>query len=1141
MAAHYEFKRADAALVEEIQNQYNLPHFVATTMVAHGVTSVEKAHEFLNPDLDRDWRNPYEIPQMKEACDRVEHALRNNERIMVFGDFDLDGISATTVLTRGLRDLGAEVVPLIPHRFDEGYSLSEKAIERAASYEPHLIVTVDNGISAAKEVEYVLAKGIDIVITDHHEPGENVPQGVVVADPKCDKTCKSGILAGVGVALKMIQILGSRFGHPHLWREYTDLATLGTVADLMPLIEENRALVADGLRRINENPRPCIQALIEQSGAGGKELTSNNLSFSLIPRLNAAGRMGDADLALNLLLEDDSQEAKRLAQQLEGVNDERRAIEAELTVLASAQANDMYQGQRVLVVAGEGWHEGVKGIVASRLVSTYGVPCILFSIENGEARGSGRSVGKVNLFEALASTSDLLTRFGGHSAAVGVTLPVANLPEFVDRLCSYMDALPETEFRPSISIDALINLEDLTLDNIEMLNRLAPFGQENPMPRFLARSVRLASRRAVGAQKNHLSTALTDGSARVDGIMFHCDGMDKLVECDHVVDVVFEAQIDEWRGKRKVKCMIQAIEPMSSCPALRACLPREDLEFVGDLYDDWHNHDSEVFVEADLSSVSDQRQTHSNHFDSRTLQDTTLLRKYIIEVLIGKQTLHEQQTQALNALDEGRSLLATMATGRGKSLIFQAYAAQIALQQKQVSILVFPLRALIADQLFHMNKLFASLGVSAVALTGETSSQERKRIYNGLAAGEIHVVLTTPEFIQYNLEDLARVANVGFMVVDEAHHMAQRGAQHRAGYDALAQARVRFGNPVMLALTATAPAPIAHTIYEAIKSNYQVTDSTQRMNLSLDDRRGLRDKESYIANIIASGGKTIIYLNSRLGTIDLARRLRALVPQIAMQIGFYNAGLTTDERHKMEQLFRRGVIQVMVCTSAFGEGVNIPDVRHVILYDMPFSDIEFNQMSGRAGRDGQPSEVHILFGSQEANMCERILRSQAPVHDDMAQIYRELKRLQANHGGIMAKIVQSSQTAQETLAPQGTMAAAFSQIASQDDAIFTTSDEELAQMCSSPNINAQAVASGVRVFSELGLVSQHNQSNTAKTAQRSMMVPDVTSRVELTDSVYYREGLEEIEAFLRFKKWVLYATTNELHDKIIGPLTPFGQ
>lgn len=1098
MATQFQIKSADGARVASIQSEFGLPHFIAQTMVAHGISTLEQARMFLSPDLERDWNNPYCIPGLDEAANRIERAIRAHERILVFGDFDLDGISATTVLTRGLRALGAEVDAFIPKRFEEGYGLSAAAIERAAQRNPQLVITVDCGISCKGEVPLVHAAGMDLVVTDHHEPGEALPEGIPVADPKLDPDCPSAILAGVGVALKMVQALGARFGQPNLWREYTDFATLGTVADLMPLTGENRALVADGVARMNANPRPCIAALIGVCKQADKAVTSTNLSFSLIPRLNAAGRMGNADLALDLLMADSFDEASKLASRLETVNDERRRIESELAAVAKEQAAEVYHGQRALVVWGEGWHEGVKGIVASRLVNTYGVPALLFTIDGDEARGSGRSVGQVNLFKAVESCSDILTRFGGHEAAVGVTLPVSKLEEFTQRLCAYMDELDEDSFHPLLEIDACVNLGELTLDSVAALDALAPFGQENPLPRYLARNVRLTNCRAVGADKNHLSCSLTDGVATVDGIMFHCETLPELLRCGSVVDAAFEVQIDEWRGRRNVKCMLQAIEPAATCPAMQACLPQTDVAFVNGLCDN-----ESPCCGACCAHVHDDTTLRREAWRKRAQAGPETLEAALVEALIGSGSLHGSQRRALDELARGRNVLAVMGTGRGKSLIFQIHAAKTALMEGKASLFVYPLRALISDQQFHIMQAFEHFGLQVRSVTGQSTPLQRQAVRDGLAQGSVDVVLTTPEYLAFHPEDFTQSQRIGFVVVDEAHHMAEMGAGKRSAYSMIGEIASRMGYPTVLACTATAPDRVLEGIRAGLGIDEFVFDPSSRPNLRIDDRRGLRDKDSYLASIVATGEKTLIYVNSRLGSMDLTRRLRSMVPQMAMQIGFYNAALTRDERVRIEQLFRQGVLQVLVCTSAFGEGVNIPGIRHVVLYHMPFSEVEFNQISGRAGRDGEPAWIHLLFGRQDASVNEGLLRGFAPSHDTMAQIYRELRGMQRQ--------------------------------AERDD--FSISDDDLAERCSRRipgfKVDARMCESGMAVFRELGLVQTRIAAD-----GRSVHVCEVSGKVELTDSVRYREGLGEVDTFMRFRDWVMSTAADDLRECLIRPILP---
>ena len=317
MSAQFKVHAADPRAVARLRERFQLPEFIATIMAGRGIVADDQAERFLHPNLDRDWANPYDMPGIGPVVDALESAIRDRRHVVVFGDFDVDGVSATTVLTRGLRALGGYATPFIPLRFEEGYALTDASYQRVKQLNPELIVTVDCGIACRDEIAAIIADGVDVIVTDHHEPPEQCPENIPLVDPKTDPNCISSILAGVGVALKVVQALGGRFGYPHLWRSYTDLATLGTVADLMPMRDENRALVADGLDHINNAPRPCLAALLGQAGVAGKTISATDLSFSLIPRLNAAGRLGNAQIALDLLMTDDFDTACKLAAELE--------------------------------------------------------------------------------------------------------------------------------------------------------------------------------------------------------------------------------------------------------------------------------------------------------------------------------------------------------------------------------------------------------------------------------------------------------------------------------------------------------------------------------------------------------------------------------------------------------------------------------------------------------------------------------------------------------------------------------------------------------------------------------------------------------------------------------------------------------
>lgn len=1100
MASEHKIHRAsfsseDMHAAENIAQKCGIPPFAARILVARGISDPEDAEKFLNPSLENDWLNPYDIRDMEELVDRLQKAIDDREHIVVFGDFDLDGISATAVMTRTIRALGGKVTPFIPDRFDEGYGLSDAAIERLRSLDPNLVITVDCGISGRDEVEELKSLGIDVLVTDHHEAGQTVPVGVPVVNPKAEENNPSSILAGVGVALKVAAALGSRFGFPHLWRSYTDLATLGTVADMMPMIDENRALVDDGLKVMNSNPRPSIAALMAVSDMGDKELTSSNLSFSLIPRLNAAGRMGNAELALDLLMSDSFEEASAYAQKLNEVNDKRRQIEAELTVLAQEAAEEKFVGQRALVVAGKGWHEGVKGIVASRLTNIYKIPVILFTIDdNGEAHGSGRSVGSVNLFEAVDSLSDMLIRYGGHEAAVGVTLEADKLDEFAMRLNEQMLKVPQSDFVSSVEADTTVEISELDLESVRSMRKLAPFGLENPEPVLLAKNVIFDQCRAVGADKNHLSCKLTDGRSSVSGIMFRCEDIDDLLRNDSVADALFTVDIDQWRGRSNVKALLKAIEkPSCSSEDDLSSAEREFLE--GLLEPDRACSESVVPEDAECPILKAFKADPSCEAE---------LKAQLISSLIGDSSPHEVQQKMLDKLENGSSVLGVMATGRGKSLVFQVHAALVALMQHKASLFVYPLRALMADQAFHITENFRRFGIDCRVLSGETSYSEREKTYADLADGTVDIVITTPEFLAFNADRIAQSERVGFMVVDEAHHIGQAIAGNRPAFADLGKVVSRLGDPVVLAVTATADSKVAESIASSLPIDDRIIDSTARENLHIDDQRGIKQKDEYIAHTVANGDKTIIYVNSREMSVALTRKLRTLLPQIASQIGFYNASLSRDERTRVEDLFRNGGIKVLCATSAFGEGIDIPDVRHVFLYHMPFSDIEFNQMSGRAGRDGKDSWIHLLFGAKDASINIDILDGIAPSREVLVQIYRTLKSLQGEATGSLElsidEIAEASSTQRSKVTPE-------------------------------------SAACAVAVFDELGLIQTrtlHGQDE----ERFSISVIEGANKVELTDSVRYCEGLDEIEDFRGFKEWAMLSGVDELTERITHPIVP---
>ncbi|WP_347711818.1 single-stranded-DNA-specific exonuclease RecJ [Olsenella uli] len=1100
----WELLPQDAAAERCLREGCGVSSLVARTLAARGVKDVDEARRFLTPSLERDWADPLLIPGMEGAAQRVGAALDRHETIAVFGDFDVDGMSATCLLTLALRKLGGDVHPYIPYRFGEGYGLSDEALSRVIEgCDPDLIVTVDNGIAAREEVSHLGERGIDVVVTDHHEPAELVPVGVPVTDPKIDPACVSRELAGAGVALKLVQVLGERRGQPDLWRRYTEVATLGTISDMMLLEGENRALVADGIAQMRQTRRPGIVALAATSGVDLSSITADELPFSLIPRLNAAGRMGTTDVAFDLLLTDDAAVAAVLAGRLERTNAERREIESRLTDEAMEKVEATYDGGRVVVVGGEGWHEGVKGIVASRIANRYHVPSILFTISDGVARGSGRSVGTVDLFRAVERCSDVLVRFGGHAGAVGVTCAASNLDAFRSRLGEVMGQLPEEQFVDRGEVSAPVGLSEMSVEAIDSLEVLQPFGQGNKKPLFAVHGVCMRNRTRVGASGNHLRFVATDGVNPVPAIMFRTPQIERACDCEAAVDLVFEPVNETWQGRTKPKLMVRDI------------LYRDAVDLCGDACEAATSLSDDLFSRAGETLSHDaQADAVPSDAPARRAQlgrlGTDELTDELRRAMIGDHALLPAQREALDRLAAGKSVLCVMATGRGKSLIFHIHAAREAIGRGRASVFVYPLRALVADQSYHLAGSFGRLGMSVRVLTGETPLDERDDSFADLALGSVDVLLTTPEFLAIHAERFASSGRVGFVVVDEAHHAGVAKGGSRSSYTALPRVLERLGGPVALAVTATAEEGVAREICRLLSINADdgvVVDRSVRENLHVVDYRGLHDREAALVSVVATGMKTVVYVNSRERSVSLARMLRKNVPELGQRIAFYNAGLTREDRFRVEAAFRDGRLSCIVSTSAFGEGVNLPDIRNVVLYHMPFGSIEFNQMSGRAGRDGDDAWVYLLFGSRDARINERIICSAAPGRDDLVVLYRTLMTLAGRAG------------ARDGETPLSMGNADIAQVALDVDP--------------TARLDEHSVSCGISIFRELGFLGVSGYGPT----RRISMAPS-PERMRLERSIRYLEGLRSRDAFSAFRDWVLTSGQQEMLERINKPITP---
>lgn len=562
---HWKTKTIDEQTVFATANRTGLPIPIARALALRGHRHPDEIEAFLDPRLGN-LSDPFRLPDMQKAVSRLWKALDAGETITVFGDYDVDGVTSTALLTRVLAGLGADAKPFIPDRLDEGYGLSREALDRC--FEEHgstLLVTVDCGTNAVESIAHAQANGVDVIVTDHHEPDKQTAAAFALVNPKLGDFQPLENLSGVGIAFKLAHALiksgrerGSAAAAQLDLRNYLDLAALGTVADIVPLIGENRIIVRHGLSRLGTTPWEGLRALKAVSGLRG-EADTYHLGFQLGPRINAAGRIGQPMQALRLLVTDDPAEARDIADLLDRTNQERRKLERDMADQAFAEIDAYFDPEKHfgLVVAREGWHPGVVGIVASRVARHYNRPAIVMGIDAaGQARGSCRSIDAFDLLEGLRICEGLLSKYGGHKMAAGVRLAAASLDAFKSAFNTVAaTALEATDLSPVLSIDAEVSGDELDWDFFRQLKRLCPFGQDNSEPVWALHGVEVVGQpRVVG--KKHLKLTIVSKGRKLDAIAFNYP-LDRLPE--GMVDIAFALTENRWNGSTRLQLQVRDI------------------------------------------------------------------------------------------------------------------------------------------------------------------------------------------------------------------------------------------------------------------------------------------------------------------------------------------------------------------------------------------------------------------------------------------------------------------------------------------------------------------------------------------------------------------------------------------------------
>ena len=546
----------------------------AMVLASRGIGDDRQARAYL--DCNAPLLDPFLMTDMDKAAGRVGLAMSRGEKIAVFGDYDVDGITATCLLTDFLRRHGADVVSYIPGRLEEGYGLNPIAIHQLHAEGVKLIVTVDCGITAVSEAELCKQLGIDLVITDHHECKQTLPAAVAVVDPhRCDGGYPHKNLSGVGVAFKLASALcGSQ---ETVLEEYADMVCLGTVADVMPLQGENRVFVARGLESLAHTKRPGIAALMAECGCAPETVSASSIGFMLAPRINAAGRMGQIDLAVELFLTDDPDKAAEAARGLCELNRQRQAVESEIYRQAVSML-PMGKPPEAIVLADESWHQGVVGIVASRIAEEYACPTFLICLDGEHGKASSRSHGGFNLFASLSALSPLLESYGGHELAAGFTISRANIPEFRRQICAlaaqyYTDDVPRTV----LDVDCAVSPELLTLHNVDSLQMLEPCGNGCPKPVLMMKNLTIDRISMVGGGR-HMRLRLCSGHTYLNAIYFSANPQTVSIQPGDLVDVAFTPQVNEFRGTRTVQMNVIDIRPSCNAECLPDAAPYRDMQ-----------------------------------------------------------------------------------------------------------------------------------------------------------------------------------------------------------------------------------------------------------------------------------------------------------------------------------------------------------------------------------------------------------------------------------------------------------------------------------------------------------------------------------------------------------------------------------
>lgn len=1126
--AEWKLEQADQKLVDKLAAELELSQLTAEILVRRGFSESAEVKQFLQFD-SKDMHDPHLLADIEPAVDRIQKAVGSQEKIMVYGDYDVDGITSTALVVDYIQSLGGNVEYYIPNRLEEGYGLNQEAVKELADSGTELMITVDCGIKAQAEIKRAQELGIDVIITDHHTPpAERVP-ALAVIDPhqeRCDYPWKK--LCGAGVAFKLTQALAEKSERettePPLV-SYLGLVALATIADIVALQGENRIIVSSGLEQLNQlelNQQPGLAALAKVAGFADKQIRAGNVGYQLAPRLNAAGRLGEPETGVELLLADDYFTAQEVANRLNRLNNQRKEISDRIF----AEAEEAVRGfdleeEWVIVLASPHWHSGVIGNVASDLQEKYHRPVVLIALDGGgEGPGSCRSISSFNIYQALQACSDLLIGFGGHRQAAGFSITAEQVPKLRSRLNQLAkEKLEKEDLRPQQRVDGDAELADLSFSLLEELEALAPFGYRNPRPVLKAASVEVDSFRLVGSNQQHLKLSVSQDGCRLDGIGFgQAEYKQKLQLQQEDVNLLFQLDRNEWQGQVNLQLRIKDLQVSSPGFWQRLFnsagreeaetsdydwfylpLPRSDYNLeVGQKLELEHRRGRVLLTtgEQAVAEINTQFSEQLKSYLDLGIEYQAVVAETgeeVVEVFISRK-LNDLQvakpddaklnTREVIAQVEEEILSGSLSAAERKLLtqladedkeaavgpvfnrlpLVKTASCWQAVKKQQMTVIITPVKHLAVTYHHALQRDLNPQGIDCRLGTSSLSLSEEGNLKRALADGEVDVLVATPEFIARHQHLLFKP---GLVISNQATK------DRFAGEKLAPQRQLLFSNE-------------STGEEEKLLMSDWLSKSVQ-----LNDKRNSAAELDYLTSLLAERKKVLIYVT----TAEASRKLAAKLSTSQKPVLFYNSNLDlADQRRVIDKFSTSQASGLVATTDLLLEGVGLTDI---VVYQPGFSCYQFKeQLSQLAVAKAETLQLHLLYNEQEIEKSNQLITDKNPNRKLLKELYLLLSKL--DKGQSKAKI----------------------------------KEEDLYQLWAQSNkrkLKEITLTTMLGILAELGLITR------VKELERGIkLAPQPEIKLDLADSMRYNECVIEKKEFAVFVKSVLTASKQEILNLMPG-------